>query len=266
MIAIGSPRFSDLGTLTSVSSEVGSFLASNIFLPQPFDRWRTSVATGFLVIDFGASGISVRMLVNGYTNATGSATIRWRASDSSGLLTSAPSFDTGVVRHWPGTADYSDWNRTHSIIFLHGPVRFRYWRLDVDNVGAANYECGRLILDDPWIPPRGMDWGSSVRYVETVRRVRALGGALYSAGRGLYREFSFSLRVTERQDPLLEQAERLERLRGGSKELFVMLDTENQNVWMDRSGYCVFQDLGPTVNLTRNLWGKSYALEERELP
>lgn len=256
------PVLSDAATVTGTASVSGDYGIANLLTVQPTETYKTA-STCVISVDLGAS-LAVRGAWLGYTNADSTATLRCRATDTLANITSAPSLDTGVDRHWPGTGDYSSWDRTHGWVLLDSPVAYRYWQFDVVN-GSA-YEIGRFYMSLPKMFPLGLDMGSRITYQEQARRTRSLGGSLYSAGRGKWREATFSVRAKVAEDELIEAAESIDRERGVSRDLLLMLDSENPNLWMDRSLYGVFSDLQPTETIRRGLWGKSYAFEEMELP
>ncbi len=258
------PIKSDAAVLTGTAELGDDFGISNLLTMQPTKTYRTD-PTCTISVDLGSSK-TVRGVALGYTNATADATVRVRATDTLANITSAPSLDTGELRHWPGNGDLSSWERTHAIVLLEGPVAYRYWQIDVDNDGGVYYEAGRLFMDSPWFFPRGLDFGSRIAFSESVRRVRSIGGQLYALSNGIWREVGFTIRSTVSEDEFIEGAETIERLRGTARDVLLMLDTENANRFMDRSIFATFADLQPTEAVTRSQWLKSYLLEEMELP
>lgn len=258
------PIKSDAATITGTAALGDDFEIGNLLSIQPTKTYRTDpVCT--INLDLG-SAKTIRGLFLGYAiGVSVDSVFRLRATNTLASITSAPSLDTGDVRHWPGTRDYSGWSRTHGFALFDAPVSYRYWQIDVDNDGT-DYELGRIYLDSPWFFPLGLDFGSRIAYREQVRRVRSIGGQLYTASNGIWREAAFSLRSKIGADEFIEGAETIERLRGTSRDVLLMLDTEDANLFMDRSIYCTFADLQPTETVMRGLWSKSFLLEEMELP
>jgi len=177
------------------SDQVATLPTTNALKRMPFDRWRTTGASGQAT--FTSVPASVSQIALLYANATAACTVRVRAGTNTTTVTSAPSFDSGTLDHQPGARDWSTWARTHFLLDLSVAVTQPVWRIDVNQVsGATFYESGRVGFLSPYRPSRGIDWGDRIVPIDATRRRRSRNGTAHPVYAGIHREAELRLTVT----------------------------------------------------------------------
>ncbi len=262
-IAIANPILGDAATLNGAEA-VDGFPISNLQITQPSEVWRPSdITNAFVTIDLGSQA-SVNLVAMLYTNLSSAATWRVRgASTSAGAVTAAPDYDTSAITAWAQT-DLGDWDFVHAINwFGETPRTLRYWRVDVIDTGNSDghVQAGRLYIDDAWQPSSNIDLGWSLGWVDQTKRSRATSGAIWPTARTPWRALDFRLDLLD-EDDMYDEAFDLDRLRGGSGDVFVMRDPTSSKRLQDQSIYGLLTGLRPIIQPHFSTFAKRYRVEE----
>lgn len=258
---ICSPHLSDLGTLV-VSSEVPGMEGSNLLSKQPFNKWRTQDLSGiYLTMDKG-SAQAVGLVFLGFTNATSAGQARVRGADSEANLTAAPTYDSGLVDIWLKT-DLDDRGLPyHFLHILPTTQTLRWWRIDITDAANADgyFEAGRLYIVNPWQPSRGIQFAyQPPGPVPRSEQQESIGGNTFVTVReaGEYSEFSFRFSdLTAEKTEVSDNVRVLDRIRGDSKDILVVLEPDQTDFLMDNIIYGVAQNL-------RGAYSPSYRIIEK---
>lgn len=266
-LVLATSRLTDSANITA-SSEVTSMPAANLQRFQPTDWWQTtSLGSGgqYLEVEItevnGLGQASWNLISLLYTNAT--VTTEWRVRASTASLAgavSAPTYDTGWVSHWP-VASLTDWEWTHSLLWLSDPRPEPYIRIDVRDAALDFYRAGRLYIANAWQPSHHVKYGWSTGHVENQRRQFAEGGPVFPRIQPRRRVLSGRLNFLE-QDEMFNNAWELDRARGVSEDVLAILDPEHAthvHRWMI---YGLMKDLPPIVNEAYEVFEKSFEIEE----
>ncbi len=120
-------------------------------------------------------------------------------------------------------------------------------------------------MADPWVPSRGMDFGSSIYMVDPSPRARSLGGVGYVKRRGVWRKAWFRFSALTKEE-LIAYAQPIERTRRASRDVLMIQHIDEPYACMEHTLYGYFSEMPVSVHRKRGLWRKTYTLEEVEYP
>lgn len=255
--------FVDAAILTAGNAE--SLLPiSNLQTRQPTKRWRTtSLSTMYIVADLTeAKSINLISLIS--HNGSASATWRIRGATSEANLTAAPGYDSTAISMWPITKP-TDWltRSMFSRLWLTTAQSYRWWRVDVIDAGNSDgwFEAGRLIIDAAWQPTIGLtpNWG--VGWIDPGPREESLGGNLYPTQRARRRLIELNLDFNDETE-MLANAFELQRTRGRSEDVLVMVDPTETTNWHRTGVYGLMVNIQPLVNTAFNIFSQTITIEE----
>lgn len=263
---VATSRLTDSAIITA-SSEVTSMPAANLQKFQPTDWWQTeSLGSGGQYLDIeiteldGSGDAAWNLVSLLYTNATADTEWRVRAAGSAGATTSAPTYDTGWIDHWP-VAGLEDWEWTHSLLWIPAGRTEPFLRIDVRDASLSFYRSGRLYIANAWQPSHHVKYGWSAGHKENQRRQYAEGGAVFPRIQPRRRTLSGRFNFLD-EDEMFNNAWELDRARGVSEDVLAILDpTHATHVhrWMV---YGLMSDLPPIVNEAYEIFEKPFEIEE----
>lgn len=263
---LATPRISDSAILTA-SSAVSSMPAENLQKFQPTDWWQTtSLGSGgqYLEIeitelnDLGTASWDLVSFL--YTNATVDTEWRIRAAFSAGATTSAPSYDTDWISHWPVTG-LDDWAWTHSLHMTSTTRSEPYIRIDVRDAGLSFYRSGRLYVAKAWQPTHHVKYGWGTGHVENQRRQYAEGGPVFPRIQPRRRVLNGRLNFLDESE-MFANAWEIDRARGVSEDVLAILDPTHPNLVHKWMIYGLMKDLPPIVNEAYEIYNKPFEIEE----
>lgn len=243
---LATPTLGDLAIITG-GPVAGSLPLSNLQSEQPSQptRW-TDLTQIYAVFDL-KSAYNINLLSLLYSNATSSATIRWRAATSIANLTSAPIYDSGAVPFWP-TPDLgaSGFTRFPSYLFSStGFASARYWRVDVADPSNPRtyFQAGRAVIaSTSSLPatcyqfPRGAAAGGTLGPREAIARLESAGGQIYPKVGAKRDAQKFSV-VYEDQAGAIKVINAIKRTRGSSRSVLFILDPSDNTYIVEKSIY-----------------------------
>ncbi len=263
-VTFATSAFVDAGTVTA-GNEVTTLPATNLQDPQPTKRWRstTIVSSVYIQVDLTeAKAINLIALIS--HNGTASATWRIRAATSEGGLTSAPGFDSGAISMWPISRP-TDWpvRSLFSRHWLTTAQSFQWWRIDISDAGNSDlfFEAGRIIIDAAWQPTIGLSPNWGVGWVDPGPREMSLGGNIYPTQRSRRRRIDLNLDFNDETE-MLANAFELQRKRGRSQDILVLVDPTETTNWHRTAVYGLMSDLQPVVNTAFNIFSQTITIEE----
>lgn len=259
-ILIASPALSDAATLTT-NNELGTLPATNLQKMQPTKVYRTnSLDAIYMEMDLGSIS-PFNLVAMLYTNASSTATWQVRAANTQADLTAAPGYDSGILTHW-ASPGISDWDRTHAMLST-GQQSYQWIRIDI--VDPANpdgyYQAGRIYISDAIIPSVNISLGWSLGWEDDSTTQDSLGGKTFVIPRQKRRLLNFSLDfLTEIE--MNNDSFSLDRLRGKSKDIFVIKDIDDLSLRHSQSVCGLMKDLSPIIKSKFNIYRKRYAIRE----
>ena len=263
-LVIATPELSDAAAITASSAQA-TMPASNLKKMQPGDRWRATGDTAeYLEIDLGAAK-DINLVALLYHNATSAATWQIRAATSQANLTAAPGYDSGVINMWEAGWP-ADQDPLHARLWLGaGSQNFRWWRIDLAD--AANpdtwLEAGRVYVSKAWQLPSGknIEYGWEMRRVDPSPRARTKGSQLYVEAQTMWRELMCSLNwLTEAE--MYDNFGEIQRLRGASRDVFVMRDPNATAQLLRQSIYGLMSQLAPITHAQAQVFRSRLLVEE----
>ncbi len=262
-VTFATSELSDAGTLTT-GNEVGTLPAVNLQDPQPTKKWRTSgLSSMYVVVDLGsAKAINLVALIA--TNLSSGANWQIRGATSEANLTAAPGYNSTSVSAWPGTGKPGGWtDQLFSLLWLTTAQTYRWWRIDVTDSGNGDgyIEAGRLIIDAAWQPTIGLSPNWGVQWVDPGPREMSIGGNIYPTQRTHHRVIELALDFND-QTAMMANAFELQRKRGASKDVFVLVDPAGTTDLHRTSIYGLFSNLQPLVNTAFDIFSQIVTVEE----
>lgn len=260
-IVIATPDLSDVSAITG-GATASSMPLSNLQDMQPsLPCMFTNLADVYFVVDLGAAQ-SINLVWLGYTNATATDTWRIRAASSEANLTSSPLYDSGSLDIWTSSTDRDTWDRIHALHWMDSPVSARYWRIDVSSTSPDSvFTIGRLYLSNAYQPSRNVRYGLTTGTVEQIRRTESLLGNVFPRPSAKRQAMDFALEHLTR-DEMLGSLYRIQRSRGVSSDVLVILDPDETEYLMELTCYGLFKDLSRIEIPTVNVYKTSLSLEE----
>jgi len=272
-IAIATPEISDLATL-GTSSEVSTMAIGNLQTMQPAEIWRSTVTSATINIDL-ASSKSFNLVSLLYTNLSSAATWRVRSADSSAVLVSTTvPYDSSTIKAWPSSTIQSDWDYTHSVLWLSSSQVFRFLRIDINDpsprpptgssaaVSATYVQAGRLIVASARQPTTNIQYGWGMGWNDLANIQRAANGAAYPDAKGMVRSLSFSLEFATASE-MFDWLFQIDRRRGAHRDLFIIRDPEDTAQIMNQSIYGLQSgDMRPVVNDDYAIYSKQFNIVE----
>jgi len=255
------PTFSDAADLTA-SSEVGGMEVGHLQTIQPTDIFRTTGTTEYVVADL-LSAKSITLVWLGFTNLTSAATWRIRGATSEANLTGAPGYDSGSLTFWPrNDLDDLGYERFHGFHVLPSVQTFRYWRIDLVDVGNTDgyLQAGRLYIANPWEPSRGkgFQWNPP-GILPRSTSAQSMGGQTYLNEKPPRTVASLTIRMTD-EDDAFENASVLDRLRRDSRDILIIFDPDNVDRLMDWTIYGVMEQGRGVAAPGYGIWQKQWQI------
>jgi hypothetical protein len=270
----------DDGVLSGGSWTTGLPL-SNLASRQPSQMARSvdlAPASTIIDLDIAKAG-TVAFLGLLRHNLTQKGKWRIMLSDDPGFAT--PVHDTGFIDIWPAITPFGvgDWGEflwggkldpllagTYGIDGFHvlaGSIRCRYVRIELsDSDNTAGYlEAGRLIVAPAWQPTVNLPYGWSIEQVDRSRSVRSRGGQTYVDQHPKFRRLSFTLEHLG-ADEMFGNAYELERLKGKSGDILVIVDPDDTQHRHRHAVYGLLAETTPIANPTNRRFAKEFIIEE----
>lgn len=249
-IFLASPVLSDAATISVSGSASTSLNEDNLQTLDPRQYWRSSTSTPNIVIDLG-SAQSIRYVSLLYGNFVSTDTWRVRAATTEAGLTSAPGYDSGSVSCYPGGADLSSWDRTHTRLYLTTAQSYRWWRIDIDASSNPDgyVETARLYVSEGIQPEIGISHSAlwtPILVEAGVRTVNQSGGITprgFPKRRNVEVTFSYLTR-----DEAFGGFGEVRRERGSSGDVVVLIDPEEDTYPMDYTYYGLMSADQPIPN------------------
>ncbi|GAB4373865.1 MAG: hypothetical protein Kow00114_36070 [Kiloniellaceae bacterium] len=226
-IFIAGGQWMDAATLEDSSAVAANYPLSNLLTIQPGEKTRFSTpAAAHVVVDLGAARAvdTVALIAH---NASAAGTWRVRGATSEANLTASPGYDSGAgVSLWPASGK-PDANIHHSFLRLGSAQSYRWWRVDIADAGNADgyFQLGRLLIAGAWAPAVNYSFGADIGWVDPSPIDEGVGGHSFPLEREKHRVFNLPFRFQTKADAW-GQAYELQRKRGGSKDVFAVLDPD----------------------------------------
>ena len=274
----------DGATITASSEASSDFAASNLGQSQPDQAWRSTGVRETIraVLQDEAASIDALALIA--TNFSKYGTISWRGADDIALLDGATYGYSALNEAEPGftSANHAanpiiDLNfvkqsyrwglasrpAVHRVHILPTPQSYRAWRLDLHDPGnlAGYLQVGRLYAAKKWQATINVDVGATEGYIDPSPATEMRGGTIRIDPWGKRRTMEFTIGFMEEAEMRAYAAE-IERLRGASGDVLVMVDPDNTTDFQQMTIYGAMRDLRPQKNFALGLWTKSYLIEE----
>lgn len=218
----------DGATLAASSALAANYPLSNLLTIQPGERARFSTpAAAYVEIDLGSAKA---VTFAGLLGHNGSATGEWRVrgATSQANLTSSPGYDSGSggTSLYPTSGKY-DADIQHSFMSF-ASQSYRWWRIDVDDTSNADgyFQAGRIILANAWSPEINFSFGMGIGWIDPSPTEQSVAGHLYPLERPKHRVFTIPFQFQTEAD-MLGGLYEIERTRGASKDIFVVLDKDD---------------------------------------
>lgn len=261
---------SDGATITPSGStgpfEETEMPADNVVRIQPTDIWRISQGTDpELTFDL-LSSKSIQMVWVGYHNGDVGSTWEIIGDDTLAQLdtpSGAEVWEQGLALRLNDSADARGFVRQHALALLSAPRTLRYWRLIFST--STPFDVGRVMMGVPYVPSRGIDFGSSISLVTTDSRQRTLGGQVITNPGGQFREVDVQFSSVDEFEAYGEGFP-LERFAGTHKPILFVQDPETSLRPMETTIYGLLTGVEPWVNQKRKRFRKVYTIQEMELP
>jgi len=259
---LATPAISDAATLSTVGSEAADMPGSNVQTMQPSEVWRaTDTDNAYLEIDLG-SAQTFNLVSLLHTNADTDTTWRVRAGDSQAEVQGGSAdYDSGTVAFWPGTVELTNWDTTHSLLYLSSTETERWLRIDVNHTGDAYFDAGRLYIANAWQPTRNLLYGYTFPYwKEDVQRQKAHGGPTYPAIRARSLAADFTVRV-DTQAEILGNAFEIGLTQGVSEDVLFVVDPAESDYPHHGMVYGLMSQSAPIQVPNKSAWEVTYSIE-----
>lgn len=225
-IIIAGGQWMDAATLEDSSAVAANYPLSNLLTIQPGEKTRFSdPSAAYVVVDLGAAR-AVDFVALIAHNASASGTWRVRGATSEANLTASPGYDsTAGVDLWPSSGK-PDADVQHSFLRLGSAQTYRWWRVDVADAGNADgyFQLGRLMIAGAWAPSVNYSFGAGIGWLDPSPVDQGVAGHLFPLEREKHRVFTLPFQFQTKAD-CLDGAYELQRKRGASKDVFVVLDS-----------------------------------------
>lgn len=256
-IVIATPILSDAGTVTA-SSQIAAAPVDNLQRMQPTDVWQSTGTTAYVEIDLGSTQ-SINLFALLFTNCTSSATWRVRAASSQANLISAPGYDSSTVifSPWSTASD-----RRHGFRFLTVPVTQRWVRFDITDSGNQDgyIAAGRLYVANAYQPARNYEYGARHGFKDLSGSDRSSGGQRIVHEQPIIPMIDLSIVCNDR-DEFYANTHRIQQLRGGSKDILIILDPDDTTNGHEGILYGTLESSLPSVHPRYNHYEQRYVLE-----
>ena len=262
-IIIATPEIFDVSVVSSVG-EVEDNVVENLQIIQPGSVWRSDELEETLDVSFDVDVLTdegINTVWLGYTNLTSESEWRVRASDTTGMF-SSPTYDSGRVSFCPVSVKKQ---KTYDHIggILHfGDIESRYWRIEIfdDNNPDSFIQAGRLYLSHGFVPNRNLNWGWSSGVGDPSPIVMGQSGARFPLRRPGARSMELPFQLEE--EDAWEGINRIDRVRGTSKDVLVCVDHENDKRILDWTVYGILGRPRLIQNPSWKLYEKTWTIEE----
>lgn len=247
-----------LSGIVTASSQALAMPASNLLTPHPSERWRSTTAPAFFVLDKGIARLADTVFVKGLVIGP-NATVRLRLSiaDSSGGVGEV--FDSGVLPSGSGVLDVDYYAACWT---LPEPVLWRYARIDIHDPDNTFVEAGCLLdglreaFDCNFAP------GAAIQMVDRSRVATTAAGLTLVWPDNWYRKIDFNFEWVSR-DQRYGLIERMDRVNGRRLNVLLIVDTDSENLARD-SIFGLLSDLTPnSYSQAIEIFGKQLRIDER---
>lgn len=275
------PRLSDAAVLTA-SASGANFPAVNLQRLHLDTVWRPSALACHVTADLGAAR-DVRSVAliscasatvpdasaeGGFrVEGTASAAAQWRVRGAAAEadLESDPGCDSG----WTGFRQ-SGAREDHvlQVGFLWvadglNPRQYRYWRIDFDDETniAGFVDFGRLYIAEapPFERNRNVERGAGIGYEDPSRVNQSITGAPYAIRRAPVPYLDFAVNAGSDAETI-GRALDMDRRRGISRDVLVLLDHEDAAFAAQRTVYGTMTELAPVTLSHFNINAKRYRI------
>jgi hypothetical protein len=229
-IIIAGGQLMDAATLEDSSALAANYPLANLLTLQPGETTRFSdPSAAYVVVDLGsAKAVTFAAVIAHNGGAAGEWRVRGATSEAN--LTASPGFDSGSggVSFWPASGK-PDADVFHSFLSFASQT-FRWWRLDIDDAANADgyFEAGRIMLASAWAPDTNFDFNAGIGWLDPSPIDEGVAGHMFPLARHKHRVQTLPFRMVSEADCLAGIYE-LQRLRGASGDIFVVLDPQDDD-------------------------------------
>jgi hypothetical protein len=164
---------------------------------------------------------------------------------------------------WPSSAA-STWTRKHATKWLGtSPQTYRYWRIDITDTSNTDgvFTIGRLYMSKAFQPSRSAKYGSTMGFLETARRTESLGGNVFPRRSARHQTADITLEYLS-QVEMLGSISVIQRQRGVSQDILVILDPNEPTYLMEYTVYGLLKDAAQYTNVALKMFNISLSIEE----
>lgn len=270
---------SDAATLSGGSWSVTLPLVNlqNKEIPKIARTIDTALASTQFDVDLGGQELIAQLVLVKH-NAT--PTARWRVRIGDDPTFGTTLYDSGFNDIWPEIMPFGegDWGEfawggrlsveeastypTYAFVLLSAAVRARYLRVEIEDTGnpAGYVEIGRLLVFKGWTPTFNLSQGWTIEQVDESPRQRSKGKQLYVDQEPRYRRLELALEYND-EDEMLSQAYEIDRFKGLSGDLMVVVDPDDARHRHRKAIYCVLAEITEVVMFRRRV-PKRFRFEE----
>ncbi|MBN50023.1 MAG: hypothetical protein CMN85_10815 [Spongiibacteraceae bacterium] len=274
---IASPKIGDDATIQAAGSETSDQPATNLQTMQPSEVWRaTTLGSAYVEYEL-ATLRTIDLVALLYHNGSPDAMVRVRAASTQADLAANPGYDSGPLMArcekdsrtliWTDEDDNpaeGEYTYQHFVLDLGGAgKRYSWWRADViDAQNPDGYiEVGRLYLSAAERPGKAPRYGWGMGLSDGQQRTRAFGRQLFTTEKSTGKTLEMAFGSGSETD-MWDSHFRLQRLRGTSKDVLVVLDTTKTARMRDWTVCGLLSDPQPLVNETIGFYQTSLTVEE----
>jgi len=214
MVTIATPVLSDVAVVTT-SSETVAGPVTNLQKIQPTDAWETVNLTSIFIEINLNSIVTFNQIALLFTNVTSAGTVRFRTADTQANLTAAPTNDRS------GLAP----DGQHLFTHFDTDVSAKWVRIDIADAGnpAGKITGGRLYVAKSWKPI--VPYGNITQSIRDLSKLFITsGGQTVINKKPIIPDVTFTALATSEAD-ILDNADEINRIRGASNDVFVVVDT-----------------------------------------
>lgn len=243
----------------AASSQVLTLPASNLLTPHPSERWRSTASSSYFVLDKGSVISADTVALFGLTcGATSTVQLRLNSIDATGAA--GDILNTGALA--TGDAHF-DVNYTSFVYRLSAPASWRYARFDIIDPAATYVEAGCVLDGLSESFAYNFTPSSTIQHVDRSRVAPTSSGMTLTWDDNEFRRIALSFDFTTRTQRY-GVIERLDRVKGRKRNVFMMTDTASDNMPRD-SVYGLVTDLTPVTfgPAGADIFGKQLRIDER---
>lgn len=259
-LALLTPALSDAGVISDPGpTGVG---VANLLTMQPGEAFVASTVNCAFDLDLGSAKVIDGVMALHFGTTT-SLTWRIRGATSQANLTASPGFDSGVVSAYATGSRPTGYAAADSLTayrLLSPSQNFQWWRINFADA-VSLYSIGRIYFAKMWQPAVNIQFNWQLGWLDVGIRNRALGGQTFTKDLGRLRYMEFEA-AFESESELYTNSHEIDRLRGETKDVFVVRDPAATTFLHSQSIYGLMTGLKPIVNPFFQNYAKSYRIEE----